>query len=128
LPKLHEIQEQRSTAVAAMRAIADKAEAETRDYSDDEDKRHKSLKAEIADLDNKIARARDLAEAERAAPAIVHHGHLGDGAYEDRARQFSLVKAINARLGDPVDDGFEREISAEVRSRSGRSFAGHPGS
>ncbi len=121
--KLHDYQEQRAAAVSAMRAIADTAESETRDYTDDEDRRHKALKAEIADLDRKIERARDVAEAERAAPAIIA-GNGRDGAYEDRARSFSLVRAMNARLGDAVDDGFEREISAEVRRRSGRTFQG----
>src|SRR5262249_589684 len=74
-------------------------------------------------LDKYIERARDLQEAERAAPAVLHHGR-GDGQFENRAREFSLVKAINARLGEDVDDGFEREISAEVRARSGRKFQG----
>jgi HK97 family phage major capsid protein len=120
--KLHELQEQRARAVAAMRAIADKAEAESRDYSEDEDKRHKALKAEITELDGKIARARDIAEAERAAPAIVHG--VGDGRFEDRARDFSITRAIAARLGDDVDAGFEREISQEVARRSGRKFQG----
>src|SRR5262249_8674456 len=86
---------------------------------------HKSLKAEVADLDRKIERARDLQEAERAAPAILYSGRLGDGQYEQRARQFSLLKMINARCGDvDIDVGFEREISAEVKRRSGRKFQG----
>ncbi|MCR4267090.1 phage major capsid protein [Nitratireductor sp. ZSWI3] len=123
MPKLHELQEQRSTAVAAMRAIADKAEKESRDYSDDENKRHKTLKAEITDLDAKIERARDLADAERHAPAIVQ-GNGKDGQFEERARSFSITKAISARLGDDVDAGFEREISQEVAKRSGRKFEG----
>ena len=126
--KLADLQEQRAAAVAAMREINDTAEAETRDYSDDEEKRHKDLKAEIADLDKKIARARDLQEAERAAPAILHNGR-GDGNFEERARDFSIVKAIRATLprdigGGDVDAGFEREISAEVARRAGRSFQG----
>ncbi|MGH6792859.1 MAG: hypothetical protein ACRECF_09005, partial [Methyloceanibacter sp.] len=123
MPKLHELQERRTKAVAEMRSINDKAEAESRDYSEAEEKRHKDLKAEVTDLDRKIERARDLAEAERSAPAILHTGR-GDGSYEKRAREFSLVKAINASLGDPVDAGFEREISQEVRQRSGRKFQG----
>jgi HK97 family phage major capsid protein len=123
MAKLHELQERRSTAVSEMRAINDKAESEKRDYSDAENDKHKKLKTELADLDRKIERSRDLQEAERAAPAILHHGR-GDGQYEKRAREFSLVKAINARLGEDVDDGFEREISAEVRNRSGRKFQG----
>jgi HK97 family phage major capsid protein len=123
--RLHELQERRAVVVTEMRGIADKAEAESRDYTDAEDTKHKELRTELGALDKKIERARDVAEAERAAPAILHHGH-GDGRFEERARGFSLVKAINARLGDPVDAGFEREISAEVARRSGRKFEGIP--
>lgn len=122
--RLHELQERRAAIVTEMRGIADKAETENRDYSDAEDTKHKELRTELTTLDRKIERARDVAEAERAAPAILHSGRLGDGQYEQRARGFSLVKAINASLGDPVDAGFEREISQEVGRRSGRAFQG----
>lgn len=123
MARLHELQERRALAVSSMREINDKAEAEKRDYSDSENEKHKQLKTEVSGLDRQIERARDLQEAERAAPAILHHGR-GDGNYEKRARDFSLVKAINARLGEDVDDGFEREISSEVKRRSGRKFQG----
>jgi HK97 family phage major capsid protein len=124
--KLHELQEARAKAVADMRAINDKAETETRDYSPDEDKQHRELKTRVADLDRQIERARDIAEAERAAPAILHHG-VGDDHYEERARDFSICRAIAARI-EPgsVDDGLERELSLEVRRRTGRSFNGIP--
>lgn len=122
--KLHELQEQRAKAVQAMRALADKVETESRDYSKDEETRHSELKAEITGLDGKIARAKDVADAERSAPAVIHSGNHGDGAYEDRARNFSLVRAINAAMGEGVDAGFEREISQEVARRSGRKFQG----
>lgn len=127
--KLHELQESRTKAVIEMRTINEKAEAETRDYNDAEEKRHKELKGEVATLDKKIERARDVAEAERAAPAILHSGRIGDGAYEQRAREFSVTKAIRAALprdvgGGDVDAGFEREISQEVTRRSGRTFQG----
>src|SRR5262245_19638181 len=124
MPKLHELQERRSSAVSSMRELNDKVEAAKRDYSDAENDKHQKLKVEVAGLDKQIARARDLQECERQAPAVLHHGR-GDGQFETRAREFSLVKAINAALGDTnVDAGFEREISAEVRSRSGRKFVG----
>lgn len=123
--KLHELQEKRATVVGEMRSINAAAEKESRDYTDAEDTRHKALKTELGGLDRQIERARDLADAERAAPAILHSGRLGDGRYEERARQFSLLKAINARCGDvDVDVGFEREISSEVQRRSGRKFSG----
>lgn len=126
--KLHELQEARTAAVVAMRALADLAETEKRDLTADEDKKFAAIKTEIGDLDKRISRAQTLAEAERSAPAIVH-GRLGDGAYEERARDFSIVKAIRALLprdlgGGDVDAGFEREISAEVARRSARKFEG----
>src|SRR4051812_12578985 len=105
MAKLHELQERRALAVSEMRSINDKAESEKRDYSDGENDKHKKLKTELAGLDRQLERARDLQEAERAAPAILHHGR-GDGQFEQRAREFSLLKAINARLGENVDDGF----------------------
>jgi HK97 family phage major capsid protein len=121
--KLHELLEKRAAAVAKMRAIADKAETEKRDYSDDEDKEHRALKTEVADLDKKIERARDVESAERAAPVIIK-GNGKDGVYEERARDFSITKAIAAHIGHDVDAGFEREISQEVSRRSGRTFEG----
>ncbi|MCW5692936.1 MAG: phage major capsid protein [Pseudolabrys sp.] len=126
--KLHELQEARANAVVAMRALSDLAETEKRDLTSDEDKKFGDLKKEIGDLDKKIGRAQTLADAERSAPAVVH-GKLGDGAFEERARDFSVVKAIRASLprdlgGGDVDAGFEREISAEVARRSGRAFQG----
>ncbi|HWA00388.1 MAG TPA: phage major capsid protein [Caulobacterales bacterium] len=121
--KLHELLEKRSAAVTKMRAIADKAEAESRDYTYDEDKEHRALKSEVADLDKTIERARELDAAERAAPVIIK-GNGKDGAYEERARDFSITKAIAAHIGHNVDVGFEREISQEVVRRSGRSFEG----
>lgn len=126
--KLHELQESRAAAVADMRALADTAETEKRDLTPAEDKTFGDLKTKIADLDKKIGRAMTLAEAERSAPAIVH-GKLGDGAFEERAKDFSITKAIRAALprdigGGNVDAGFESEISQEVARRSGRSFQG----
>lgn len=121
--KLHDLQEKRSAAVTEMRALADKVEAEARDYSDDEAKRHADLKKEVADLDAKITRAKDVAEAERSAPAIVQ-GNGRDGQYEDRAREFSITTAIRAAMGERVDDGRERELSSELARRTGRKFSG----
>lgn len=121
--KLHELLEKRSAAVAEMRSIADKAEAEKRDYNDAEEKRHGELKSEVADLDKKIERARDVDNAERAAPVVIK-GNGKDGVYEERAKDFSITKAIAAHIGGGVDAGFEREISQEVERRSGRKFEG----
>lgn len=120
--KLHELREARAQAVAQMRALTDKAETETRDLSETEGTQFSEHKAKVQELDRKIERAQFLADAERSAPAIIHNS--GDGRFEDRARDFSLVRAINAKLGEDVDAGFEREISSEVARRSGRKFQG----
>lgn len=116
------LRENRAGKVAEMRALVDKASTEKRDLNQDEDTRFKALKNDIAGLDRQIERATALAEAERSAPAIIVH--RGDGRFEERARDFSIVRAIRAAIGDDVDAGFEREISREVRTRSGREFAG----
>lgn len=120
--RLHDLQEQRSQAVAEMRRLADAVETRGDDYTADEEKRHAELKKQITGLDAKIDRAKDLAEMERSAPAIV--SGRGDGTYEDRAREFSLTTAIRAAMGERVDDGRERELSAEVQRRSARAFTG----
>jgi HK97 family phage major capsid protein len=128
MPKIFELQESRVATVAEMCALSDKAETEHRDLTADEDKTFGELRAKLGTLDKQIARTTALAEAERSAPAIVH-GHIGDGQFEERARDFSIVKAIRASLprdigGGDVDAGFEREISTEVQRRSGRTFQG----
>jgi HK97 family phage major capsid protein len=121
--RLHELVEKRANAVQAMRALADLAEKESRDLTTDEEKRYGDLKTEIAGLDKKIERARELDAMERAAPAISTR--RGDGRYEDRAREFSVCRAIAGQLqGSGVDDGLEREISQEVAKRTGRKFQG----
>lgn len=124
--RLHELTEKRANAVVTMRTLADLAEKENRDLTADEEKRYGDLKVEIAGLDKQITRARELDSFERAAPAIV--SRTGDGKFEERAREFGVVKSIRSamgrELGGDVDVGFEREISAEVVKRSGRAFSG----
>lgn len=128
MKKLHEMQEERAAIVTEMRALNDKAETEKRDLSAEEVTKFGTMKTGLADLDAKIGRAQVLADAERGAPAIAH-GKVGDGQFEERARDFSIVKAIRDAMprdlgGGGVDAGFEREISAEVARRSGRTFEG----
>lgn len=122
---LRELQERRTAAVVEMRGLADKAEAESRDLTGDEDSRFGTLKTDVADLDRRIGRQQAIMEAERSAPAISLSGRLGDGNFEQRAGQFSITKAIGAALGEDLDVGFEREMSAEVRRRNpGRKWQG----
>jgi len=120
--KLHELLEKRSKALTEWKKLVSTAETEQRDLTADDEKRESELKGEIETLDKQIDRARSLADAERTAPAII--GQRGDGRYEERAREFSITTAIRAAMGEKVDDGRERELSAELVKRSGRSFQG----
>jgi hypothetical protein len=120
--KLADLQADRARIVREMRSLNEAAN-ESGDLTDEQQKKFDGFKVELAAVEKRIARQTELDEAERrmAATPITRRG---DGRYEERAREFSLVKAINARLGEDVDDGFEREISAEVKRRSGRKFQG----
>src|SRR5262245_26351322 len=97
MAKLHELLERRAHVVSEMREINTKAEAEKREYIEAEDTKHKSLKAELADLDKKIERARDLAEAERRLDGEIISGS-GDGKFDDELRKFSIRKAILSQM------------------------------
>jgi HK97 family phage major capsid protein len=125
-PTTRDLLEQRSTVVSRMRSLTDKPAGDGGDLSDEQAKDFERMKGELSSLEQRIDRQQVLDDAERrvAAPAIIR-GNGTDGRFEERARDFSLVRAINAQLGDPVDAGFEREISAEVRHRNPtRSFQG----
>ena len=123
---LRELLERRDAAVSEMRGLANKAEGESRDLTEDEERRFNALKSDIGDFDKRIGRAQTLAEAERAAPAVTVAGR-GSDTFEARAHEFSITSVIAAQLGESVDIGRERELSAEVRRRNpGRKFAGIP--
>ncbi|WP_027142721.1 phage major capsid protein [Mesorhizobium sp. WSM3626] len=114
---VHTLQEQRAAKVVDMKALGN-------DLTGDKAGKFDALETEVRDLDKQIGRAKTLADFERAAPAIVSSDNIGDGQYEERARGFSITKAISAAIGDNVDAGFEREMSQEVAKRSGRKFQG----
>ena len=122
---LRNLLEQRASTVQAMRAITESPAGDGGDLSDTQAQDFDRHKAALERTEAALGRQQALDDAERrmAAPAIVH-GAGRDGRFEERAREFSLVRAINARIGEDVDAGFEREISGEVKRRSGRTFTG----
>lgn len=119
---LAELQQLRAKALKGWKDMVAAAETETRDLTEAEETRADELQAEIASLDKQIARARALQEAERSSPAVLPR--TGDGRWEDRAAEFSITTAIRAQMGERVDDGRERELSAELVKRTGRTFKG----
>jgi len=120
---LRELQEQRHHTVVEMRAVLDKAELEKRDLTADEAARFDSLKAEAAKTEAAIQRQTTLDDSERRAVGRPVNG-TGDQNFDMELRNFSVVRAIAGAAGLRVDDGREKELSAELERRSGRKAEG----
>jgi HK97 family phage major capsid protein len=83
-----------------------------------------SGKAELEKLERDIGRAEFLDAAERRMVGQPVTG-TGDDRLDAELCSFSLVRAILTQVpGHNVDCGRERELSAEVARRSGRTFQG----
>ena len=129
--KLSDLLEQRAQAVQSLRTLSDSAEQAGRDLNEAEQRSFKETRDQITELDARIERQKQLDAMERAAPAIVSAGNLGDD-FEARAhRDFSIRRAIVGALprdlgGGNEDAGLERELGQELQRRSGRQFQGIP--
>lgn len=121
--KLRDLQERRTALVMEMRGITDKPAGNGGDLSAEQAQKFDALKADLTGLEKSIERQAFLDEAERRAAGTPVTGS-GDAAFDTELRQFSLVKAIAAKSGLSVDDGREREMSAELERRSGRKAQG----
>jgi HK97 family phage major capsid protein len=117
--------QKRAATVAEMRKLTDNPEGDGGDLSDAQSQRFDELKAELGKTEKAIERQQAIDDAERrmAAPAIIS-GNGRDGQYEQRAREFSLTRAILASIGDIPHDGLERELSTELSRRTGKHFSG----
>ena len=115
MTKLQELRAKRAELVKELHGLADAGDEAAFD----------KLDGEIRAIDGRIARQERLDALVLAEPAVpLRRG--SDGAFEDRARRdFSLRRALAAAAGLSSEDaGLEREIMAETRQRSGRSFEG----
>jgi HK97 family phage major capsid protein len=111
--RLPALLEARASAVAAMKALLDGAASAARDLTEAESKTFEDRKAEVAQLDQRIARQRAVDDMER-----VTEGQSLDGAARDMrsiARRYSLVKALSEHLDGKLT-GLEAEWQAEHRS------------
>ena len=125
---------QYAATITALREALGKTDKTLRQAEDEGDgdavERLNNLWAELQALLEQIVGASDreraIDEWQRRAEGIPL-GATGDQRFDNAARDFSITRAIAARCGIDVDDGREREISAEiVRRAEGRSFAGIP--
>ena len=118
---IRELQEQRSQKLQEMRALNTAAEAENRDFSDNEHSRFKELEGEASKLSARLSRAQRLQELERQSEARAIGG--ADPGFEDLTRDFSVARAIRVQMGEERG-GREAEVSAELARRNGREFNG----
>lgn len=115
------IKEQRALAVAEMRGMVEKAQAEKRNLSADESAKFDSLKAKVTDLEGQEARATFLAEAERRQPGTPVSG---DRSFTELENNVSLLSVIRAGMEGRALSGAEAEYSKEIERRTGRKAGG----
>jgi HK97 family phage major capsid protein len=116
--------ERRHTIVASMRSITEAPSGDGGDLSAEQSQKFDSLKAELASIEKAVERQTVLDDAERRMQG-QHIAGTGDNRLDAELRQFSLRKAILSQIpGHNVDCSRERELSAEITRRSGRTFQG----
>ena len=121
---MRQLLDRRAKITREMREIADAATDDTGLTPEQQDAFDR-LKAALADLEAAISNRAAVDDAERRIAGTPLAGGGGDRRWQDEARSFSIVRAIAAAAGIPgVDAGRERDISAEVARRSGRSYGG----
>lgn len=108
--KLNDLREARALKLAEARALVDKADAEKRAMTGDEQKAFDGLKAEIQKIEQDEARAAFLAEAERRAI-----GSPVDKAAAELEKRISVIDAINAQVEGRAIAGALAEYNQEQR-------------
>ena len=123
MTKLRELDEKRAALIAKRDALAAQAVAEGGAWSEEQQKNWTDLGAEIEKLGFAIQRQELIDEADRRAGGQPI-GREGAADFDRECRAFSLTRAIAAASGLAVDNGREREVSAELQRRSGKAFNG----
>lgn len=121
--KLNALREQRSTKVASMKALVDKAAAESRDLSADETTQFETLKTEERALSAQVERAEYLGEVERRSAGEPVSG-APSGDFDKLAGSVSVTRVIRAQMEGRSLDGVEAEYAKEAERRSGRKAEG----
>lgn len=121
--KLNALREQRSTKVAAMKLLVDKAAAESRDLSAEETTQFDTLKTEERALSAQVERAEYLGEVERRSVGEPVSG-TPSGDFDKLAGSVSVTRVIRAQMEGRSLDGVEAEYAKEAERRSGRKAEG----
>ena len=121
--KLNALREQRSTKVASMKALVDKAAAESRDLSAEEIQQFDALKVEERTLAAQVERAEYLGDLERRSAGEPVSGNPS-ADFDRLAGSVSVVKVLKAQMEGRSLDGAEGEYAKEAEKRSGRKAEG----
>lgn len=121
--KLNALREQRSTKVASMKALVDKAAAESRDLSAEEITQFDALKVEERTLAAQVERAEYLGDLERRSAGEPVSGNPS-ADFDRLAGSVSVVKVLKAQMEGRSLDGAEGEYAKEAEKRSGRKAEG----
>ena len=121
--KLNALREQRSTKVASMKALVDKAAAESRDLSAEEIQQFDALKVEERTLAAQVERAEYLGDLERRSAGELVSGNPS-ADFDRLAGSVSVVKVLKAQMEGRSLDGAEGEYAKEAEKRSGRKAEG----
>lgn len=106
---LNTLREKRTAKVAEMRALADAAQAASRDLSQDERTRFDALEGEVRGLSNQITDAEKLAEFER----LEARGETVSGPMSRELRSYSVAKAVSEAAAGRLS-GLEAEVHQEL--------------
>lgn len=121
--KINALREQRSTKVASMKALVDKAAAESRDLSAEEIQQFDALKVEERTLAAQVERAEYLGDLERRSAGEPVSGNPS-ADFDRLAGSVSVVKVLKAQMEGRSLDGAEGEYAKEAEKRSGRKAEG----
>lgn len=114
--KLHELQEKRAELVSSMRLAVDGAEKENRSLTEVESKEFANKKAELAELDQRIARVEFLENERRAAPVTDTLNGL--------EQRINVTDAIMAQIEGRALTGALAEYNQEYERRTGQAPKG----
>lgn len=115
-----DLRETRAAKIAEMRALADAADNDNRDLSDNERTRFDTLKNDVSQIESRIARAEHLTELERHTEAQAVTGHGGVAELEAR---YSIGRAVAEFLDTGRLTGVEGEYAREHRTGRQNGFA-----
>lgn len=112
---IKDLKVQKKKVVEEMRSLA------SQDMNADQEQRFDSLKSDLETIEKKIDRQEYLDALDREQRTAADDQ---GSEYGREVRNYSLLKAMAGAAGMTVDNGREREISAELAKRSGRQPQG----